>query len=85
MRKRADWMTQLDDEILELLDSSDLILSPSIIAINIDRSREGVAHRLSTLSEYGLIEKIDRGKYVITENGSKYLNGEFDASNLSSR
>lgn len=84
MRKRADWMTQLDDEILELLDSSELILSPSIIALNIDRSREGVADRLAILTDYGLIERVERGKYQITKEGEQYLQGELDVSRLES-
>jgi predicted transcriptional regulator len=75
-------MTQLDDEILELLDSSKLVLSPSIIAFNIDRSREGVADRITTLTDYGLIEKVERGKYRITEEGEQYLQGELDVSDL---
>jgi predicted transcriptional regulator len=75
-------MTQLDDEILELLDSSNLILSPSIIAFNIDRSREGVADRIAMLTDYGLVEKVERGKYRITEEGEQYLRGELDVSEL---
>jgi predicted transcriptional regulator len=82
MRKRADWMTQLDDEILELLDSSELVLSPSIIAFNINRSREGVADRIAMLTDYGLIEKVERGKYRITGEGEQYLQGELDVSKL---
>ena len=81
-RKRGDWQTPLDDEILELLSDSDLTLSPSIIAFNLDRSREGVADRISVLTDYGLVEKVERGKYRITEQGNQYLQGELDASKL---
>lgn len=83
-RKRGDWQTPLDDEILELLASSDLVLSPSIIAFNLDRSREGVADRISVLMDYGLIEKVERGKYRISEKGKEYLKGELDAAELDS-
>lgn len=82
MRRRADWMTQLDDEILELLYSSGLVLSPSIIAFNLDRSREGVADRIKILTEYSLVKRIERGKYQITQEGEQYLQGDIDASNL---
>lgn len=82
MRKRANWMTQLDDEILELLDSSELVLSPSIIAFNINRSREGVADRIAMLTDYGLVEKVERGKYQITQEGKQYLQCELDVSKL---
>lgn len=82
MRQRAGWMTPLDDEILELMDSADIVLSPSIIAYNIERSREGVAHRLSQLTKYKMIEKVERGKYRIREEGREYLAGQLDAEDL---
>lgn len=75
-------MTALDDRILELLDSSGLVLSPSIIAYNLERSREGVAKRISKLEAHGLIVREERGKYQIAESGTEYLNGELDASSL---
>lgn len=82
MRYPAEWMTALDDRILEILDSSGLVLSPSIIAYNLDRSREGVAKRVSKLEEYRLITREERGKYRITETGTAYLQGDLDASSI---
>lgn len=70
-----DWLTNMDEEILEIL-SSNLTLSPSIIAENIDRSREGVSNRLNSLQAGGLVEKVDRGKYRLTSEGEKVLYGE---------
>lgn len=75
-------MTALDDRILETLDSSGLVLSPSIIAYNLDRSREGVAKRISKLEKYGLILREERGKYRITKTGTAYLQSNLDASSL---
>jgi DNA-binding transcriptional ArsR family regulator len=62
------WMTEMDQEILKVLYSG-YIMSPSIISENIDRSREAVGRRLSTLEAGNYVEKIDRGKYQITEEG----------------
>lgn len=73
----------LDERILEALDSSGLILSPAVISINIDKSRSAVNRRLSTLVEYGLVTRVQRGYYEITETGQQYLAGELDASTLS--
>lgn len=80
MRKPADWMTPLDDRILEVLESAGLVLSPAIIAYNLDKSREAVSRRLSELADHGLVTKVERGKYKITDQGSGYLEGEFDAT-----
>ena len=73
----------LDERILEALESSGLILSPAVIAINIDKSRSEVNRRLSTLVEYGLVTRIQQGYYEITDAGREYLAGELDASTLS--
>lgn len=71
-KRRPDWMTDMDLEILGVLDKG-LTLSPSIIAENIDRSRVGVNRRLNTLQASGVVEKVDRGKYQITDQGVKFL------------
>lgn len=83
MRRPADWMQPMDDRILEALQSSGLILSPAIIAYNIDMSREAVTRRLKVLSEHGLVNKVERGKYEIRELGEQYLEGEIDAGKMS--
>ena len=72
----------IDERILEALASSGMILSPSVIAINIDKSRSQVNRRLSTLVEYGLIDRVKRGYYEITDAGNAYLTGDLDASEL---
>lgn len=75
-------MTPMDDRILELLQSVGIVLSPSIIAFNLDVSREGVTRRLQELTRHGLVSRVERGKYEITEDGSEYLAGDLDASEL---
>lgn len=77
MRQPADWMTPMDDRILEVLQSAGIVLSPSIIAYNLGKSREAVSRRLAELSNAGLVRKLERGKYEITSRGSNYLSGDF--------
>jgi DNA-binding IclR family transcriptional regulator len=72
----------IDDRILEVLRSSGLILTPSIIAYNIDKSREEVSRRLSELIERDFAERVERGKYQISDDGVAYLDGELDAGKL---
>lgn len=72
-----DWTTELDEEILNLL-NTELILTPTVIAENIDRSRGAVARRLNTLEAGGLVKKLDRGKYQITVEGLEMLPGGFE-------
>jgi hypothetical protein len=79
IRLSPDWMTPMDDYILQTLHQSELVLTPSIIALDIDRSREAVSRRLKELSQHGFVERIDRGKYEITPVGRQYLHGELPA------
>lgn len=72
----------IDDRILEALATSGLVLSPSVIAFNIDKSRSEVNRRLSALVEHGLVERVKRGYYKITELGEQYLAGEIDPDSL---
>lgn len=75
-------MNQTDDYILELLDDSDLILSVTIIAVNLDYSRPWISRRLSKLHDHGLVERVNDGYYRITELGRAYLRGKVDAHDL---
>lgn len=83
MRISGKWMVLLDDRILEFLQEEGPKI-PSKIA-NDDRIHYGdqyVGDRCRKLSEYGLLENIGNGVYVITEQGKQYLAGDLDASEL---
>ena len=82
MRPRVEWMNQTDDRILELLDESNLLLSPAVTAVNLDYSRNWVSRRMSKLEDADLIEKIDGSYYQITDRGRAYLEGKLDAEEL---
>lgn len=75
-RRSPEWMTPMDDDVLELFHSSHLVLTPAIIAFNLEYSRGEVNRHLTRLQEHGLVEKVDRGKYRLTAEGEQYLRGE---------
>jgi len=76
VRPRPDWMTPMDDEILDLFHYADLVLSPGLIAYNIDHSREAVTRHLSTLVDHGFLTRVERGKYRLTPIGEQYFYGD---------
>jgi len=82
MRPRVDWMNQTDDRILDLLEESGLILSPAVMAKNLDYSRSWVSERTGRLVEARLVEQVDDGYYRISDRGRAYLAGELDAEEL---
>ena len=73
--EQTDWTTETDTDILTTL-AKNLVLSPTIIAENIDKSRVTVSRRLDSLRAGGLVEKVDRGRYKITWDGELYLRGK---------
>ncbi len=82
MRPRVEWMNQTDDRILELLDESDLALTPAVMAQNLDYTRNWVSRRVNKLEKAGLVDSIESGYYRITDRGRRYLMGEIDAAEL---
>jgi predicted transcriptional regulator len=81
MRQSADWMTQSDDRILELIREHGN-LTPKAISDFGGPTRQHASARCSKMAEYGLLEKVHRGLYGITEDGRAYLDEELDASTL---
>lgn len=75
-------MTQADDRILETLEDGGLILSPRVLAANIDYSRHYVSSRLAELRDAEFVERVDDGLYRITDRGRSYLTGDLDAEDL---
>ncbi|MFC6763602.1 ArsR family transcriptional regulator [Natrinema soli] len=82
IRQQDDWMTPMDDKILEIMHGSNLTLTPSIIAFNTGCSQKEVNRRLIELADHGFVEKIERGKYRLTQRGEQYLCGQFDAVSI---
>lgn len=84
VRQSDEWMLPVDDEILGLFHSKELVLTPAIIAYNIDYSREEVNRRLVELESRGFVAKVERGKYRITSLGNQYVEGGIPHEGLGS-
>lgn len=82
MRPRVEWMNQTDDRILDLLEESELKLSPAVLAKNLESSRSWVSRRLNRLVEAGLLSVAEVSYYRITEKGRAYLSGDLTADEL---
>ncbi|WP_254522627.1 ArsR family transcriptional regulator [Natrinema caseinilyticum] len=76
VRRPAEWMTPMDDEILGAFHGTGLVLTPSVVAFNTGYSRKEVNRRLLELESNGLLEKVERGKYRLTRRGEEYLRGQ---------
>jgi repressor of nif and glnA expression len=79
------WMTRTDRYILDLLDQGGIIITPSVIWLNLRRqygedapSKRQISRRLrNELSEHGLVNQPfadeARGYYELTELGERFL------------
>jgi len=88
MRKTGQWMQQLDERILELLDE-DGFSTPGLIAIDrrvedIDASEARIRERCQELTEREMIKPINSRSdmYELTNWGVAYLRGRLDAETL---
>lgn len=79
MRQSAGWMVPSDDRILELLREHGN-LTPQAVEDFGGPSAGHTQDRLPKLAESGLVERISRGLYRITDEGVAYLDEELDAS-----
>ncbi|WP_165874966.1 hypothetical protein [Natrarchaeobius oligotrophus] len=87
MRKPAEWMrSPADDRILELMqDEGNMTpraLSREGDVPRIDISRDYAGDRCRELTRYGLLERLDRGLYRLTDKGEAYLEGGLDVNDL---
>jgi len=81
MRQDADWMVPSDDRILELVREHSN-LTPTAIEELGGPTAGHARNRCPKLAEYGLLRRISRGLYGITDEGLAYLDEELDASTL---
>lgn len=82
MVERVPWMAPVDYEILLFFEDHPILLSPRILAVNIEYDRQYVSRRCSALTEAGLLESVDTGLYQLSKTGELYLEGDVDATDL---
>jgi len=75
-------MTQADERVLEFLRDKDIVASPSVIAANIDYTGEYISRRCRTLTDAGLMQRVDATNYRVTELGYQYLDGDITLDEL---
>lgn len=79
-----------DDAILELLDETDMVLTPKVMAFEIDYDYTYIRQRLGVLKAHGMIQHpretpsgVQRsGVYEITPLGRRFLSGDATSEEL---
>jgi len=75
-------MRPIDEHIMETM-RDEGNLTPYALDETFDVAAANYAsNRLSTLADYGLVERLGRGLYRLTDEGEAFLDEELDASTL---
>ncbi|MFC4246675.1 MarR family transcriptional regulator [Natribaculum luteum] len=82
MVERVPWMAPVDYEIMLFFDEHPILVSPKVLAADIEYDRHYVSKRCKILTEAGLLTKVETGLYELTETGQTYLEGDLDVSEL---
>lgn len=81
MRKPADWMSRLDDRILEYtLETGWGSAAQLIDHDDIDVSQSYASRRFSLLGDHDLLEHMQNGVYHMTPKGKYYLAGGYNVA-----
>ncbi|MFD1635198.1 phage repressor protein [Haloplanus ruber] len=82
MRHSGDWMTLVDDRVLEYIRENESG-SPTQMKKEgpIHYSRQYVDKRCRKLADEGLLRHLGNGVYVLTDDGEAYLDGTLDTQN----
>ena len=79
LRHSGNWMTLVDDRILEYLYENEAASPTEMMKGGpIKFSRAYIGRRCKKLKEKGLLREISDATYVITEDGEAYLRGYLD-------
>ncbi|WP_200820873.1 MarR family transcriptional regulator [Halobellus limi] len=81
MVERISWFSPVDYEIFLFLEDHDILISPKMLAENIEYDRQYVYKRLRVLTEAGLLES-DDGIYELTDLGRDFLAGDVGEDDL---
>jgi len=83
MRYSGRWMTLADDRILEYIREHGSGAPKEMKDSGYVRfSRQYISQRCKVMVDYGLLQHLGNGVYVITERGEQYLDGELDTGEL---
>ncbi|WP_251327945.1 phage repressor protein [Haloplanus pelagicus] len=82
MRHSGDWMTLVDDRVLEFIRENESGSPTEMMEEGpIHYSRQHIARRCRKLADEGLLRHLGNGVYVLTDDGEAYLDGTLDTQN----
>ncbi|MFC7202832.1 ArsR family transcriptional regulator [Haloferax namakaokahaiae] len=74
-------MRPIDEQILEVMEKEGNMTPDALDKLDVTVANYA-SNRLSLMAKYGLVERIVKGLYRITDDGIGFLDGRVDASKL---
>lgn len=81
MREFADWMNPIDERILEYL-RDEGVGTPNKIADHLSKHNNYIGERCRKMLDHGLVERVDRGVYIISNKGEDWLDEKIGSDAL---
>lgn len=81
-RHRATWTCPVDEQLIERLRDEGGLTPYTCDEVFDIATANYPSNRLSKFAEYGLVERLGRGLYQLTDDGQAFLDGELDPSTL---
>jgi len=75
-------MSPIDYEILSFFEEHDILVSPQVIAANIEYDRNYTGKRCRNFAEYGVLDRDENGLYQLSDIGRQFVAGELDPEEL---
>lgn len=88
MHRQVDWLTAADVRILEFLHAAKdtrgnpSIQTPTTVSANTGYASKYVGERIRHLADHDLVEKVERGKYRLSDRGEQLMSGEIGPEDL---
>lgn len=88
MHRHVDWMVPADVVIMEFLDAARTprgqpsIQTPNTIALNTGYSNRHCSARAQELSERGLVERLGKGQYRLSDLGRRAVGDDISLEDL---
>ena len=88
MHRQVDWLRAADVRILEYLYAAKdtrgnpSIQTPTTIAANTGHASKYVGERVRHLANHDLVERVERGKYRLSDRGERLMGGDLRPEDL---